>query len=418
MKLIKHDSTIPIPFLRLIGNATGLTGPLKYEYPDRDEPRIYRTQHSLNNLEEIVPGNSPPNVAGTGKSMRKRQSYAGALGEFVERYSLYWPDESRWIRSTHADLDAGDEAVPLEYLELRDSYDGYTNRTPMTADKDVIWEVGTDLLSGEQIPVPADFVWFSLPDEYQPSFPSTSNGVAYHNSRRDAVERALYEYIERDAFVRTWYSRTSPKQLSLEKFPELQRIKQDRFDTDYVTYYLFEYETGLDLPIVGCAAVDCRDQCPKFVLGSGAAAKYRPAIRDALVEAAQCYLTQKRLHTSEVSFDDIDIKNVRDFDDNITYYSNPDNFEEVSFFLSGETKTPSPTDRPIHGLEAALARLEEAEMTAVAFDTTTPDIRELGGAVARVYVPELVELPPPSLPPRTHPELRSYDVTDRAHPFP
>ena len=53
-------------------------------------------------------------------------------------------------------------------------------------------------------------------------------------------------------------------------------------------------------------------------------------------------------------------------------------------------------------------------------DFTTPDVRQLGLSVQRVWSPDLIALPLPSAPPLAHPRFAAYGgvARDDPHPYP
>ncbi|MGA4837436.1 YcaO-like family protein [Streptomyces sp. G45] len=67
------------------------------------------------------------------------------------------------------------------------------------------WVIGTDLITGEPVPVPLDAVRLSLTAErpwQPPGFQPSSNGLASGNTVPEATLHALYEVIERDSLTR------------------------------------------------------------------------------------------------------------------------------------------------------------------------------------------------------------------------
>jgi ribosomal protein S12 methylthiotransferase accessory factor YcaO len=79
-------------------------------------------------------------------------------------------------------------------------------------------------------------------------------------------------------------------------------------------------------------------------------------------------------------------------------------------------------DREAWSTERSLAHcldaLADAGCTPIAFDLTTRDVRDVGLAVTRVFVPELVPLTLPFALPSNHPAFDGQELTDQPHPFP
>jgi len=113
----------------------------------------------------------------------------------------------------------------------------------------------------------------------------------------------------------------------------------------------------------------------------------------------------------------------------------PEHFEAVTHLLEGDVRVVSPDvtatedapvserlerdlDDPQRELKYALKAVRAGiDSTPISVDLTPPDVRELGMYTTSVYVPELVDISPPALPPIEHPGLSHFE-TRAPHPFP
>lgn len=148
------------------------------------------------NYSAVVPGTEDYIWVYSGKGPTKRHAMASALMESIERYSSLpsgWL--GKFVRSSYSELSKTHKVLhPDEIVEpMRFVY-----HTDMMMD----WLPGYDLVSGEEIMVPASIALFrytSSPPAINPFSYFHTNGLASGNVMEEAVCHALCEVIERDA---------------------------------------------------------------------------------------------------------------------------------------------------------------------------------------------------------------------------
>jgi ribosomal protein S12 methylthiotransferase accessory factor YcaO len=148
------------------------------------------------NYSAVVPGTEDYIWVYSGKGPTKRHAMASALMESIERYSSLpsgWL--GKFVRSSYSELSKTHKVLhPDEIVEpMRFVY-----HTDMMMD----WLPGYDLISGEEIMVPASIALFrytSSPPAINPFSYFHTNGLASGNVMEEAVCHALCEVIERDA---------------------------------------------------------------------------------------------------------------------------------------------------------------------------------------------------------------------------
>lgn len=413
---------------RLLGEHTGLVTEVEFTQPVRDGDPTLGADVSTAAIERLLPQDRDhaPDFAAGGKGRTVTDGLLTAVGEFTERYCAFWPSEvhdHRVVEATYEELSPGDDAVvDFEYLTPFDpSHVREQGAEPFDRTTEIRWVAGTNLLDGDEVFVPAPLVSLGETTGRDPYFFSSSNGLACGPDLPSALLAAVYEAVERDAVMRSWYRQEPPTLLALDEWPALRRDRR-RYGNDFAEYRLCRFETDLDVPALGGVFVDERDRAPKFVLAASADLDFERGARDALVEVAQGVQSMKR-SLAYKGYPEIESPNVMNLEDNFKYYMCPENFEEVSVYFEGDRETvPENEGRRFENaraeLDACLDALDAAGLTPVAFDLTTPDVRDAGMRVARLYVPELVALCPPALPPANHPALADDDLTERGHPFP
>ncbi|XVH32597.1 YcaO-like family protein [Haloferacaceae archaeon DSL9] len=425
MHLERPDRLVPPLLQRALGTRTGLLSGVYLTHPARSDPTIAVSRPDTADLSTLVDADGALELGLSGKGETVQQTLTSSIGETVERYCMCWPPEAaELVEASYETLAASDPVVDWEHLAVFGDTFREAHLASLSRGTTLYWAEGTNLSTGEPIYVPAEYVWMrvgSLADV--PShFLGSSSGCAAGPSLPDAVTRAFLELVERDAFMRAWCTQSTPRSISLEAFPSVDALRTERFTERGLTAELFAFESPVDLPTVGAALYDDGREGPSFVMGGGAGLTPTEAMRDALCEVGQGWPYLRSLATRH-DLDSADAGSAIDnFDENVLYYSLPDNRDEVAFLLSGDDCESLPRAPPVEGdreaLRSVLDRIRAAGGTPIAFDITTPDVRQLGVSVARVVVPEFVPLSPPAALPIAHPAFDGESVTDRPHPYP
>jgi thiazole/oxazole-forming peptide maturase SagD family component len=131
-----------------------------------------------------------------------REALLKALAETAERLISYDANEQNQI--------------DLEVVQSKMQFAGRT----YTSMRSVI---AKDIKDVMQVVIPAHCIrrWNKKVDDVGSYvFPYTTNGLAAHTNRSDALHNALCEVIERDAFLCYWYARTAPERVDMASAPE------------------------------------------------------------------------------------------------------------------------------------------------------------------------------------------------------
>lgn len=96
---------------------------------------------------------------------------------------------------------------------------------PFDADARYQWVEGFDVATGRSVAIAADHIYYidglrpTRAASTAPLTAATSSGVAAHDTREAALESALLELIERDAFMRAWLELRPPPEIARESLP-------------------------------------------------------------------------------------------------------------------------------------------------------------------------------------------------------
>lgn len=420
MEFIDHHQRLPAEMKRLFGSRTGMISDIIRIPTPRDGPGIYSIVGQQQcDLSYILGNQEDVEIEAGGKGLSEMKANTRMVGEFLERYCLRSGTKDESVRTRYADLASETDCViDVDYLRVHShhQYAEVDEIEEITPETERCFRTGRNLITGESYWVPIELVQYDLPEEYVPCQIPTSNGCACHHRPKKAIANCVFELIERDAFISTWYRQVPPRRLSLEHFSEVQELVRS-LENDMLEIKFWEYRTGLDVPTVGCAVIRCDDRMPKIAIAGSAAIDYEHAVLDALLEAVQSHMSMKyRLASTEEAIpDDASL----DFMESALYHAQPHHFDKMRFLFSGEPQSPAGHGAPgSDELQYVLDKLGEVQATPIAFDLTTPDVAELGYVVTRVVVPELLPLSPPTLPYERHPRLAGTMETEMPHPYP
>ncbi|WP_327052656.1 YcaO-like family protein [Halomicrococcus gelatinilyticus] len=288
-----------------------------------------------------------------------------ALGEALERYCAGVYDAAEFGR---APADALDDAVdPRAFVRPDDWGD---------ADgADVPWVSGRDLATGALVNLPAEFVHFPPPESRFK--PPITTGLGLGNSTVEALLSGLYEVVERDATMLSWYSTFDPLGLAVDDDGFRTLEKRARAEDLSVTPLLVTQD--VDVPVVA-VAVHREGDWPRFAVGSGADLAPDAAARSALAEALQNWLELEMMGREEAADAEGAIARYADF---------PAAARE---FVSPATTVPSDSVGPDvvpdgeAELDAVVARASDA-FDVYAARLTTRDVAQLGFEAVRVLAP-------------------------------
>lgn len=425
MQITKHESVIEPKFAQLLGKRAGLVSGLYLTLQTREVPNGALSQPISCDVGQLAGAHGELDLSVGGKGETVEDSFMSSIGELVERYCMCFPPEAEELAlNTYEEMAASGNTVDFEHLDIYDDESTDELLDSFDRDTEIYWGEGTNLLTGESVHVPAELVWLNVgPIEHDQHFLGTSNATAAGSSLEDALLGAILEGVERDGFMRTWCKQETPSRVDLDAFPEIKQAQEERMSNEFLESHAFVYDSPIDIPALGAAAVNTRDEVPKFIMGGGAGPNFETALNHTFVEVIQGWPFVTEIAMDQ-GFDDVSPATPGDnFEENVLYYGLPENFEEIEHLVSGEKTVP---DYPEEAedwdngelLDYCLDKIAEAGYTPIAFDLTTRDMLETDFRVTKVWIPELVPLTPPFVLPTEHPAFDGVDVTDRAHPYP
>lgn len=327
-----------------------------------------------------------------GRSTNMPAARRAARCEAIERYQVNFLDpEASLVYGSYQMLqETAIDPETLCFSLLRDSpskqWIRYDRSLPM------YWTPACNLLSGKMHLAPAQEIWFNtlkLPDENL-CLMSSTNACAVGGSVEEAALFALFEAIERDAFLTTWYLRRRcvqvlPGSIRMDAFQWLWH----RLQSVYPNYsiLLFDITTDVAIPVILCAAVKQSGKGPQVVLST--------ACRLHADEAAFAAMKDLSGMFDAEFYDEARARKLLDRPEDVTtpedhaaYYSLPETFERLSFlgFNAQPQRTTQEMDQSMWiqrrnsynlktVLEEILHRLDALGITVLLKDLTHREFR-------------------------------------------
>jgi ribosomal protein S12 methylthiotransferase accessory factor len=295
-------------------------------------------------------------------------------------------------------LELGPAAVDLTRLRMftpgQAARPGF--RAAVVDERDVLgWVAGRDLATGEERFAPAQLVYLGYaPQTDEPWMgPTTSSGLACGVSDDEAMLAALFEAVERDAFMLAWRRRLRAPRLDISG-SSLADVHDRYFARVRADYDALDLSGVTGIPTVLCVV---RDPAGGVGLAVGAASGWsiEHAWTRALAEGFQTYSWARQLVASGAGAALRGLDDVESFVDHVAWYADPrrsqprDRLRPDGELPLSESSPPLPGTGPVERLASAVDRLVQIGQQVLAFDVTSPDIADLGLRVVRVLGPDL-----------------------------
>ena len=362
------------------------------------------------------------------------QAVQGAIGECVERYSCAVYDPDALVYASKEEL--GDEAVGMDAFTIHapEQYD--QPRWPFarwTPDKRIRWTEGKSLTTGQRRYIPACLVYVPyLPAKGEDILClSVSSGQSCHTDRMRALLTGLYEVVERDAFMISWLRRLRLPRVDYLADPEVAAVYNRYFGGCELEFHVFDMTLDIRIPSYVCFAEGRSHRGPIIGMGASTRLSQREALTKAILEAAQDMVWCRDLIRRKADWrPEPGWTNIRDFEDHVRLYCEPDMRPALSFLLDSPARTkldPAP-DRERSSEEMltwCVDHLRDLGLEAIVVDTTAPDVASAGFYSPKIFIPGTVPLTAvhrlqalgsPRL--RAVPPKMPYESSEDFNPFP
>lgn len=358
--------------------------------------------------DNVASGRRSGNAAG----LTRPEAVIAAAGELIERYASSFYARDDMVLASYNQLEAaGIKATPPEdyalYLPEAFEVTPALHNGRFTREAQGWWRWGQSLVTGEFVMLPATYchVPFHLRGEtVNGVLPfldfAVSTGMASHSTLEEAMLRAIYEVVERDALMLTWHHRIPSTGLRLDgatdpdllEIMELLPSRENWFVTD----------VSLDIGLTTCFGVYLSpdNRKPYSVVAAATDLNPQKAAARCLKELILGYngMTDYTLRPPRTPEEKAlyagDFSKCSTLDYHFMLYAAMDLRHEVSFLADKPARWANIEDLPnratgtvIGDLRQATAAIAEQGLDVIGLDMTTPDIAEIGFKLARVVVP-------------------------------
>jgi ribosomal protein S12 methylthiotransferase accessory factor len=206
-----------------------------------------------------------------------------AAFEALERRCGFYTRQLPALRGSFARLHREQPVLDPRLLLLPEASPS-SRLVPYDESLEVDWVPGYSLRHRAPLLVPARAVFLGYQED-RLLLHESSNGCALGGSLEEALLHALFELIERDAFLMTWYARRPVVRLELDAVAD-RRIPLLCDQAERLGYSLRAYRTTVDapLPSVWVMAVAHGERLPHTLSSAGAHLRPEQAVLSALVE--------------------------------------------------------------------------------------------------------------------------------------
>ncbi|WP_336339212.1 YcaO-like family protein [Haloarcula brevis] len=292
-------------------------------------------------------------------------AFMKALGENYERYAAGVYRQRSFQQGPVADVP--DAVGPDSFVRDEAEWEPST---------ELPWVPAEALLTDERRSLPAETVHYPPPSNAVR--PATTTGLGLGNTVTEALLTGLYEVVERDAAMLSWYSTFEPLRVTVDDHDRYETLRR-RATSEGLDVTALLLTQDVDVPVVTVALE--RDEWPRFALGTDADLDPGAAAAGALEEALQNWM----------ELDGMGPEAAMDAQGAIGRYAESPG--EAADLTAAETAVPLDSlgpdaDRSGEAeLEALCDRAADAGLRPYAARLTTCDLEQLGFEAVRVVCP-------------------------------
>ncbi|WP_433559280.1 YcaO-like family protein [Pseudonocardia xinjiangensis] len=344
----------------LSGRFVSLAGRLAASRYHPDEPAIGQV-FCKDPTHAQAFGSAKSWYCGAGRDVSADVAAQAALGEAFERYGLRDLDQARTRTASVTALVAQGEGLvrPAELAPVDDpgvAGGSLVLGPPPPDDAEIRWIASMDLVTGEEVLVPAQYCLFfehfcgdagcptcaGTPSEDAWCI-STSSGTAAGPGPAAACLFGLLELIERDAFMLMWYHRLRFPHLGIDPCSRLGQRVRGLFHAARIDVRFIDLTAVHDVPVVIAVARGRLHGQEVYSVGGGSATDTETAVWKAARESAGLYAQARRDVAEGVGA--LGTEEIVHLADHLRYYTNPEHHQELAFLFEERESSAVPARR-------------------------------------------------------------------------
>jgi ribosomal protein S12 methylthiotransferase accessory factor len=392
---------------RGVDNRTGLITSVSELASEPDDPKLFYYSCTLADVTRYLYGNFRwRKIVGGGVGLTRSEAKIAAIAECIERYCCMVYDSNDLILASYNELTRKGllAANPSEFALFSEEQYNQKNFPfiKFTNNTRVNWTWGYSLIKKKPILVPACMVFmpYVFPNRNEGEAviaPTISTGLSCRPSYDEAILYGIFEVVERDAAMLTWYLQLSPPRIDFKEDLWLQEIFSDRFSNTGLEFHLFDITTDINIPTVFGLCLDKRSQEAAAVASSATHFNPQISVLKALFEIAQVRVLAKNLSRMNFNYSyEKDFSDVVDFDNHVHLYTKPEMLHCFNFLLHSskiikidEMKKKELSGDIMSDLHHCINLFTEKSYDVIVVNLTTEDVKDLGFFVVKVIIPQL-----------------------------
>lgn len=316
-----------------------------------------------------------------------------AAGEALERHCLLTPDGEPSVMARFGDLEGQIDPVDF-FCYSEEQVADYNSEVERVRGAEYHWTPVQTQGSDQRLLVPREFIYIDAGDLEQRRIrrESTSSGAALGTAGTgDAFRGALFELVERDAFISAWLTNRPLVRIGSlggvngELLSWLEKYRLD--------CRVFDLRGSLGVPVVLALTLDRSGVGPAVTSGLGAAESYEDAMTSAILESVS-YRRQARLHMMSNDLPQVELpEDIVSVETRIAYWSQTQRLDELPAWVDGPSGVMAGDLEAIScSSHRCVSKLTERGCRVLSADIATPATRAKDFEAIRVIIPELHSL--------------------------
>jgi len=312
-----------------------------------------------------------------------------AAGEALERHCLLTPSDDASVQARYGELEGQVDPADF-YCYSPAQTEDYESVLEELRRERFYWTQVQDVVTGRSALIPREFVYLDAASREPRGIrrEAISSGAAIGIAEtQGAFGRALFELIERDAFMAVWLRGESPARIgNLTGATARLLTLLDRYSLDC---RLFDIRS-VGVPAVFAVTLDSSGIGPAVTTGLSAAENYEDAVTAAILESLS-YRRQVRLKQMAGEFPEVhNASEITSVETRIAFWSQTARLDELPHWIR---QAPAVSLRELDSVSCtpkqALETLTQQGCRVFAAPIATPAAKAQGFEAVRVVVPEL-----------------------------
>jgi len=372
------------------------SGPFK-KLNYNDEPKISIYSITIKTKEPFFAKNFTLGCGGG--AFETENALLKALGESIERYSLGVYKPKIFTSKSYGNMAQDKYIFPIERVLETLSYPPKQKQFFKPTEKERIkWTHSVEITSGKKVLVPAQLVYlpYVFNKEKIIRLPNSS-GAAIHNTKKKATISAIYELVERDAFLLSYFLKDKITLIDIKKSTKDLESVQKYLEMYKLELYIVFTLTDMPLYTIASIVVDKTGVGPSISVGLRAGIDLEKTILGAIEEAQygrvgvrDFYSQQDKVIASPKPYQ-LDSLNNR-----ALFWYPLNRIRKINFLLT-KKKTPYSKVRKNYNYEKnkkkeyahVVGFLKKIGYKAFMIDITPKEVAKIGLSAVRVIMPDL-----------------------------